>query len=71
MRRPKAHVRKETTLMPKPTDKREQAVCKAAREIFSLELAMEHGDSERRVKMHELRKALEPAYDLGREAEMS
>jgi hypothetical protein len=56
----------------KPSDRREQAVVKAAREAFrGLELGMEHADSERAFTMRDLRRALELAYDLGKREGMS
>ena len=46
-------------------DRREQAVCKVARERLHVELGMEHRESERTITMAELRRVLEDAYDLG------
>lgn len=50
---------------------REDAVCKAARDELHIELAMEHRDSEHRIGVVQLRKALELAYDLGRRSALS
>jgi hypothetical protein len=50
---------------------REDAVCKAARDELHVELAMEHRESEHRVTVVQLRRALELAYDLGRRSALS
>lgn len=56
---------------PTKNERREKAVCNVARAVFHLDLSMEHRDSERQITMHELRRALEQAYDLGRQSALS
>jgi hypothetical protein len=50
---------------------RETAVCKVARDIFHVDLPMEHRESEHTLAVQDLRRALELAYDLGRQSALS
>lgn len=55
----------------KHDEKRARDVGRVAREVFGIEIDMEHRDSVRSVSAAELRRALEAAYDLGRKAALS
>ena len=48
-----------------------QAIEQIARDVLSIELAMEHRDSAREVTSLELRRLLEAAYDAGRKSALS
>jgi hypothetical protein len=47
------------------SERRDRAVSKVAREHLRMEIGMEHADSEHRIKVADLRRALADAYDEG------
>lgn len=48
------------------SDHKAAAALRVAREVLGIELGMEHRDSERSIRVDDLKKALEQAYELGR-----